>query len=86
MKFKVGDVVKVKSVSGHSDIINAIGMIGVVEVVDDIGCGVKKNYYINVKYAFPIQCACKKCKKLPDEKKDYWHREKFAEDELELVR
>jgi len=49
MKFKVGDPIKVKSVAGHSDIINAVGMIG---IITHIHSNVPKNYYIDVEYIF----------------------------------
>jgi hypothetical protein len=81
---KIGDVVKVVSVSGHSDIEGAIGMHGVIddERTSLLNCRVrnKRNFKFHVTYALPIECTCpKKCG-------NYWQGEWMAEEELELIK
>lgn len=86
MSLKEGDVVKVISVSGHSDIKNAVGKLGMIMHISDnatIDHISPRIYAYHVEYFVPIKCACDKEKcMLPN---GLLWREFFHSRELEKV-
>lgn len=81
MKFKIGDIIKVISVSGHSDMTNALGMLAQIKSFSDMGIGFHRDggfYNVRVKYILPVEYITPsghiEC---------IWH-EWFKESELEL--
>lgn len=72
-----GDVVRIKSVSGHADIKNAIGVLG--QIVAISVPSTFPTYRYRVKFFTPIECSCKtKCGNI------YWG-DRFKNQELILV-
>ena len=68
------DWVKIKSVSGHNDISEAVGRIGQVKYVWE-----NSKYCIRVRYVLPITCTCQKgCGET------FWG-DSFEESELEII-
>lgn len=80
MKFKEGDIVKVISVSGHSDMTNALGMLAQVKSIrDDRGFHRDGNAYdVRIKYILPVEYITSS-----GHVECIWH-EWFKESELEL--